>query len=115
MRLITRALTLFAGLLLLAAFASVKNWIPKELLGSILMLLAATIISAIWSGLRHRQQVLADREKASGGLMIVAMAAQLGRQDDAKLEQIRAKGGPAGEAAAMILTERKARAARSKG
>jgi hypothetical protein len=115
MRLITRGLTLFAGLLMLAAFASVKTWIPKELLGSLLRLLAAVVIAAIWSGLRHRQQILADRERASGGLMIVAIAAQLGRQDDATLEQIRAKGGPAGDAARLILAERKARASRTKG
>lgn len=113
MRAITRVLTLFAGLLLLAAFASVKNWIPKELLGSILLMLSAAIISAFWSGIRHRQQVLADREKASGGLMIVAIAAQLGKQDDATLEQIQSRGGPAGDAARMILTERKARANRT--
>lgn len=112
MRLLARGLTLFAGLLILAAFASLKNWIPRPFLGSILLLLCAVFISAIWAGLRHRQQVLAAREKAGGGVMIVAIAAQLGRQDDATLERIRAKGGPAGEAASMILTERKNRAAR---
>jgi hypothetical protein len=114
MRLISRALLVVAGLLALAAFASLKNWIPRDLLGSILMLLGAVFISTVWAGLRHRHQVLADREKASGGIMIVAIAAQLGRQDDATLERIRAQGGPAGEAASMILTERKNRAARTR-
>lgn len=115
MRLLTRALTLFAGLLTLAAFASLKNWIPRDLLGSILLLLSAVFASAIWSGIRARQQLLADREKASGGVMIVAIAAQLGRQDDATLERIQSRGGPAGEAATMILSERKKRGLRPEG
>lgn len=113
MRTLSRVLVLFAGLLVLAAFASLKNWLPRELLGTILLMLTAVMASAVWSGLRHRQEILAEREKASGGVMIVAIAAQLGRQDDETLERIRARGGPAGEAAAMILTERKNRAART--
>lgn len=113
MRTLSRVLTLCAGLLVLAAFASLKNWIPRELLGSILFMFIAMMMSAVWSGLRHRQEILAEREKASGGVMIVAIAAQLGRQDDETLERIRAKGGPAGEAAAMILRERKQRAGRT--
>ena len=113
MRLLSRTLLVFAGMLAVAAFASLKNWLPRELLGSILMLLAAIFVSAIWAGLRHRQELLAQREQASGGVMIVAIAAQLGRQDDATLERIQSQGGPAGEAAGLILGERKARAART--
>lgn len=112
MRLLSRTLLLFAGLLAFAAYAALKGWLPQDTLGGILLLMVAVFMGAIWSGLRHRQEVLADREKASGGVMIVAIAAQLGRQDDATLERIQARGGPAGEAARMILTERKARAAR---
>lgn len=98
---------------MLAAFASIKQWLPREMLGSLLLLLSAVFASAIWTGLHARREALAAREKASGGIMIVAIAAQLGRQDDATLERIQSKGGPAGEAAKMILTERKARAART--
>jgi hypothetical protein len=38
--------------------------------------------------------------------MIVVIAAQLGKQNDATLERVAAKGGPAGEAARMILKGR---------
>jgi hypothetical protein len=39
--------------------------------------------------------------------MIVVIAAQLARQDDAALEGIAARGGPAAEAAMLILAGRR--------
>jgi hypothetical protein len=113
LRVLTRTFSFFAGLLALAVFAAAKGWLPKELTGAILLLLTAVLIAAAWSGLRTRRQALADRDKESGNAIFLAIAAQLGRQDDATLERIEAKGGPAGEAAKMILTERRARAARA--
>jgi hypothetical protein len=112
LRVLTRTLSFFAGLLVLAGFASVKGWIPRETGGSILLMLVAVGLAAGWSGLRTRRQALADRDKESGNAIFLAIAAQLGQQDDATLERIQAKGGPAGEAAKLILTERRARASR---
>ena len=57
-------------------------------------------------GLRGHRQVLLDRERASGQFMILAIAGQLGKQDDATLQAIAGKGGPAGEAARLILEGR---------
>jgi hypothetical protein len=41
--------------------------------------------------------------------MIIAITAQLGKQDDATLSRIAAQSGPAGEAARMLMTERRKR------
>lgn len=114
-RVITRLLSTVAGLFLALTFAAAKDILPQALMSSMLGLMLAAMIGAAWSGWRTRQLAIEDREKQSSGAMIIAIAAQLGRQDDATLEQIRAKGGPAAEAARMILTERKARADRTRG
>jgi O-antigen/teichoic acid export membrane protein len=113
LRVLTRTFSFFAGLLALASLAAAKGWLPKELTGSLLLLLLAVLIAAAWSGLRAHRQALADRDRESGNAIFLAIAAQLGSQDDATLARIQSKGGPAGEAAKMILTERRARAART--
>ncbi len=57
-------------------------------------------------GLRGNRQARAERELESGRAMIVMLAAQLGRRDDAALAQLAAGTGPAAEAAGLILGER---------
>jgi hypothetical protein len=96
----------------LAAF---KGWLPPALGPVFLPLSLASAITAAWFGQQTHKRALADREKASGGAIIVAIAAQLGRQDDAALERIQAKGGPAGEAAALILQGRAEKQRRKQG
>lgn len=109
----TRVLSVLAGVFLAVAVAASKGVLSKELTGPILTLLLVVLIAAAWSGLRTRRLALDDREKESGRAMIVAIAAQLGRQDDATLERIQSRGGPAGEAAKLILGERRTRANRA--
>jgi len=48
-----------------------------------------------------------QREREGYGAMLVMIAAQLKDQDDTVLERIVAKGGPAGEAAEMVLRGRR--------
>lgn len=108
-RLITRLLSALVVLLLVVLFASTKHWIAAELGSLATLLLPLTIIAACWSGLRTRARALADREMESSRAMIVAIAAQLGRQDDATLERIAGKHGPAAEAARLILRGRTSR------
>lgn len=67
---------------------------------------------AVWLGLRSHRQALADRERHGRLSLIITIAAQLGKQDDETLRKIAGKSGPAGEAARMILTERRQRQAR---
>ena len=78
--------------------------IPGGVLFAICILLAGVL------GLKMHRQALADREMAARRSMIVLLAATLGKQDDAALERIKTQGGPAGEAAALILEGRQAKA-----
>ena len=57
----------------------------------------------------HRQTI-ADREMHARRAMIVMMTASLGEQSDEKLERVEAQGGLSGEAAGMILRNRRAKA-----
>ena len=101
------------GLALVAlglAFAGMTGWVARETLPSSLLLFAGATIGAGWSGIKRHRRALADRERASGQFMIVAIAAQLGRQDEETLQKIVAKGGPAAEAAKMILAGRRQKA-----
>jgi len=103
------------GLCILSAavvLAGVKGWLPAAIgLGFRPLALAAAIL-AVWLGTRAHRRALADRELESGRAIIVAIAAQLGKQPDETLERIRTKGGPAGEAAGMILQGRKEKEAK---
>jgi len=106
LRATTRFTVLLAAILLLATFAAAKGWLPPEIGAIVLPLFVASVLFAVWFGIKTHKRALADREMESGRAMIVALVAQLGRQDDASLERIRSKGGPAGEAAGMILQGR---------
>lgn len=68
----------------------------------------ACILMALLFGLRARRATLEDRARTAASTMLVMMAGMLKQQDDATLESIAAKGGPAGDAAAMLLQNRKA-------
>jgi hypothetical protein len=50
--------------------------------------------------------MLAAREAAARGQMIVMLAAKLRDEDGTKLQEMIRRGGPAGEAAALILQGR---------
>jgi hypothetical protein len=94
------------------ALAGVKGWLPAAIgLGFRPLALAAAIL-AVWLGTRAHRRALADRELESSRAIIVAIAAQLGKQPDETLERIRTQGGPAGEAAGMILQGRREKESR---
>jgi hypothetical protein len=67
------------------------------------------LICAILLGLRSRQAALEGRNLHSATSMLVLMASMLKDQDDKTLERIASKGGPAGDAAQMLLERRRAR------
>jgi len=68
-----------------------------------------SLVLAAWFGLQVRARTLADREREAGSALTVLLAAQLRDRDEAELEQMARRGGPAGEAAALILQGRKER------
>lgn len=102
----TRILLVLSVILLAGVLAAFKHWIPAQLAPPLIGLCTASSLTTLWMGTKAHKRALEDREKESGRFMIVAIAAQLSRQDDAALERIKAKGGPAGEAAGMILLGR---------
>jgi hypothetical protein len=106
-----RRLGAWASLALAVAFlilgiGGIRGWIPRDLGQAALLCFFASLFSCLWFGMLARRQALEDREREMSGIIIVTIAAQLGKQDDATLERIALQGGPAGEAAAMILQGR---------
>ena len=65
------------------------------------------LVCALLLGYKSRQAALENRSVNSAPSMLVMMAGMLKDEEDATLERIVAKGGPAGEAASMILQKRK--------
>jgi hypothetical protein len=107
LRLATRALL---GLALVAfgfVVAGLRNTIPRETVPSSLAMFAGCLLASGWIGLRAHRHAVADRERQSHGAMVVAIATQLGQQDDETLTRIVSRGGPTAEAAAMILAARR--------
>ncbi|HET7598970.1 MAG TPA: hypothetical protein VFK09_01685 [Gemmatimonadales bacterium] len=94
------------GLGLLVAIAGVRGLVrPRLGLLGVSEFLACVLVAG-WFGLKARSRALLDRERAARYQMIVMLAAQLSRQSDAKLREIAGRGGPAGEAAALVLEGR---------
>lgn len=102
----TRVLVVVSALMAGGVLAAIKRWIPAELGGPFAGLFAGAALGTLWMGSKAHKRALEDREKEGSRFMIVSIAAQLGKQDDESLERIKARGGPAGEAAAMILVGR---------
>lgn len=102
----THVVAFFAFLLLCGTLAAFKGRIPTTLAAPFLSLFVASTLTAIWLGVKAHRVALEDRDKESGRAMVIAIAVQLAKQDDASLETIKAKGGPAGEAAGLILQGR---------
>lgn len=66
-----------------------------------------SLVCAILFGYQSRKVALADRSGDAATSMLVMMAAMLKEENDETLERIAAKGGPAGDAASMILQRRR--------
>ncbi|MDZ4862838.1 MAG: hypothetical protein SGJ01_05260 [Gemmatimonadota bacterium] len=103
----------FTVILMLLGFGGTKGWVPVNIGISALILSFATALAAGWLAAKAHARAIADREKQSHGTMIVAIAAQLGQQDDESLRKMQTRGGPAGEAAGLILLGRQERAPRA--
>lgn len=95
-----------AGLLLLVAVGGLRGWVPRPLGAASLGFFFVALFLSLWCGIAARRRALADRERQVTGAVIVAIAAQLGRQDDPTLERLARGSGPAAEAARLILLGR---------
>lgn len=100
---------------LLVAFLAAKGAMPRMAGVVGIGIGAAMLTLCAWFGIRARQQALRDQEIAARRSMLVMLAAQLGHQDDDTLARITTKGGPAAEAARMILDGRREKDRRTRG
>ena len=105
-RTLTRGLLVLTLVLGIAAIAALRGALPRELAIPALYFVLATALAAAWCGWKGHRIALEQRERASRSGMIVLLAAQLARQDDVVLETMVKRGGPAAEAAAMVLAGR---------
>lgn len=105
-RALTRGMLLVAFLLGVAGVMALRGTLPGEMAEPALWFGAAAVLMASWTGWRGHRIALEERERASRSGMVIAIAAQLARQDDATLAGIAGRGGPAAEAAAMVLAGR---------
>ena len=106
------AMWALAGIAVVAyaiGIAGVRGTVPRlaGLLG--LSLGVATTVVAFFFGLRAHNRALTDQEISSRRSMIVLLAAELGSKDDETLASIVRRGGPAAEAATLILKGRRDR------
>ncbi|HTS88064.1 MAG TPA: hypothetical protein VMG41_06185 [Gemmatimonadales bacterium] len=106
LRTVTRVALGLALLSLGLVFAATRGWVRRETIGSSLLMFFGSAVAAVWFGFKAHQQSLADREREGRLAMIVAMAAQLAKQDEATLRAMIRKGGPAAESARMVLAGR---------
>lgn len=98
--------TLVAMQGLALAVAGLYGLIPRGfgLVG--IALFGACLVLVAVVGWQSRREMLAVRDEAARGQMIVMIAARLRDEDQATLERMVARGGPAGEAAGLILKGR---------
>ena len=112
-RTLTRGLLVLTLVLGIAAIAALRGALPRELAIPALYFVLATALAAAWCGWKGHRIALEQRERASRSSMIVLLSAQLARQDDVVLETMVKRGGPAAEAAAMVLAGRAPRTGRT--
>lgn len=111
LRLLMWVTTAVGALMLLAAYAGAKGIVPRATGAAALYLFGACVVLVLYFGTKSRSLALEDRERQSRQSMVVVIAAQLARQDETTLEQIARRGGPAAEAALMILAGRRKKGA----
>ncbi len=100
---------------LFAAFLGARRIIPLPLgVAGGFTFFACVLLGAL-VGLQARREMQLQRDRESYSAMLVILANQLRVQDDTVLQRIAGKGGPAGEAAEMVLRGRQEKGDRRRG
>jgi len=81
--------------------------------GTALLLFFVCLAAGAFFGWRRAQLIRGAQETQSRGDAILLLVAELGRHDDATLDRIARQGGPAGEAAAMVIQGRRERGSKN--
>jgi hypothetical protein len=114
-RALVRLAGVAAALSLVLAVAGFRQVVPRELALLGLALFVAFLVLIALLAWETRRQVLAQREAAERGQMIVILAAKLKDEATPTLERMVRQGGQAGEAAGLILQGRAERQRRNPG
>lgn len=98
----------FAGLVCFwAAYQGSKGLFSKEMGVTLAVLGLVCFFTGAWYGWRGAQVRIAEREKKADALALVTLAAFLKDKSEEELEVAVKKGGPAGEAARLVLERRR--------
>lgn len=100
----------FLGLaapLLVLALAGLREVVQPEVGLAGLTGFFACLLIALYFGVRLRRVALEAKTRSGESAMLIMMAGMLKGEDDATLEQIASRGGPAGQAALLLLEKRR--------
>lgn len=99
--------TLAAAACLWPALQGVKGVVPRSV--GLLSGVAAVfcLFVGAWFGLKGARIRIEERNRKADAIALVTLAAFLRDKSEAELEGAIAKGGPAGEAAALVLERRR--------
>ena len=99
------------GMMLIPALRGAPERLdPTVAMFSVAGFLGCMMLAAIL-GAASRRKAIEHREQQAAGAALVLMANMLSKETDESLEAIAGKGGPAGEAAALLLENRRERKA----
>jgi hypothetical protein len=98
----------FAGFLCFwAAWKGSQGLFPPALGLSIGLLGVGCLFVGAWFGMKGARVKLEERQKKADAIALITLAAFLKDKSEEELEKAIAKGGPAGEAAALVLERRR--------
>ena len=97
-----------AGLLCFyVAYKGSKGTLSKEMGVTLALLGLVCFLTGAWYGWRGAKMRIEEREKKADALALVMLAAVLKDKSEEELKSAVAKGGPAGDAARLVLERRR--------
>lgn len=99
--------TLTAVLCLWPAYQGARGTVPQSLGLLSGVLAVVSLFTGAWFGWKGAQIRIAERQKKADAVALITLAAFLKDKSDEELEKAVAKGGPAGEAARLVLQRRR--------
>jgi hypothetical protein len=102
-----RLLLLLAVALLVAAYAGARGRVPLPVGIACAVAFVGCLVLIGTLGLGLRRQLLLERDRATRVQIILIIAGQLAASTDEQLEGIASRGGPAGEAAELLIEGRR--------
>ena len=89
------------------AWKGTQGLFPPQISLTIGLLGVGCLFTGGWFGIKGARLKLEERQKKADAIAMITLAAFLKDKSDEDLEKAIAKGGPAGEAAALVLERRR--------